>query len=87
MQRKDITQEMVLLACEEFTRENQTGPFTPKPNCIERLRARTGAPEKVLYAAMWREEDRGTIDYGVSVRCAWPTEKGESILAAIRAAQ
>lgn len=38
------------------------------------------APEKVVYAAMERDYLRGYIDFGVSLRTAWVTEKGYEYL-------
>ena len=38
------------------------------------------APEKVVYAAMLREEKKDFIDYGVSIKYAWVTLKGHSFL-------
>jgi len=33
-------------------------------------------PPKIIYAAIQREVDRGYLDYGVSLRTAFLTEKG-----------
>lgn len=41
----------------------------------------TGYPEKVCYAAMERAVDHDLIEYGVSLRTGWLTEKGKSVLA------
>ena len=43
----------------------------------EVLQAETGAPKKVVWAAMQREEDRGFIDCGCSLRGGWLTEEGK----------
>lgn len=40
----------------------------------------TGAPLKVVWAAMRREEDAGHIDCGVNLRGGWLTEKGKQTL-------
>lgn len=42
----------------------------------------TGAPEKVIYRAMERADERGLIDYGVTLRSGWLTDKGRSLIAA-----
>ena len=46
----------------------------------ELLMEQTGQPEKVCYAACERAARRGLIDYGVSLRTGWITEKGKSLL-------
>ena len=51
------------------------------PFPYEALAAATGAPEKVTYAACERAHDRDLIDYGVSLRTGWLTEKGKTLLA------
>lgn len=73
MKRSDITDEQVVRACAEmhsaYTRSS-----------IEILLERTGAPDKVGYAAMARAEERGLIDYGTSLSSAWPTPEGLALL-------
>ena len=58
--RSDITTESVRRACEseKLTIEALRDMY---PRC----------PEKVLYAALWREDDKGNINYGTSIRSAW----------------
>jgi len=46
----------------------------------EILQEVTGQPEKVCYKAMERADDRGLIDYGVSLRTGWITEEGMKLL-------
>ena len=46
----------------------------------EVLQAETGAPLKVVWAAMWREEGKGFVDYGTSLRGGWLTGKGNAKL-------
>lgn len=41
----------------------------------------TGAPPKVVQAAMERAADRGLIDYGVSLRSGWLTPDGLALAA------
>ena len=43
---------------------------------------RTGQVEKVCFRAMERACDRGLLDYGVSLRTAWLTDKGRALLRA-----
>ena len=44
------------------------------------LAERTGQPEKVCYRAMERADRHGLIEYGVSLRTGWLTEKGLALL-------
>lgn len=41
---------------------------------------RTGQPDKVAYAAMARCVKRGYINYGVSIRRPWITDKGRDLI-------
>ncbi len=77
MKRSDITTQMVLEASIQYQREH-------KKFISEILMERTGAPEKVVYAAMDRDDRNGYLDFGVSLRTAWPTEKGMEYLNRIR---
>lgn len=47
----------------------------------ELLVERTGQPEKVCYRACERADDRGLVDYGVSLRSGWLTPRGAALLA------
>lgn len=40
----------------------------------------TNAPEKVAMRAMERAARRGLVEYGVSLRTGWLTEKGKGLL-------
>lgn len=44
------------------------------------LQQRFSAPFKVAWKALERAADRDFIEYGVSLRTAWLTEKGEQLL-------
>ena len=46
------------------------------------LRDLTGEHPKVCMAAMERAERRGLIEYGVSLRSGWLTDKGRALLEA-----
>jgi|TARA_Y100000296_G_scaffold83510_1_gene114528 hypothetical protein len=72
--RSDISTESVLSV---YAR-----PHKDRYPVDEVLQAETGAPNKVVWAAMLREEDRGFIDYGCNLRCGWLTQEGESELLA-----
>ena len=76
MARKNITDLQVLLALEKWKQDNR-GPWA-----YETLAAETGECEKVCYRAMERAYDRGLLDYGVSLRTAWITQKGHDLLQA-----
>jgi hypothetical protein len=69
----DITQQQVL---EAFAKK---GGFRD-----EALIRETGAPPKVVEAAMMREERLGNIDCGVSLRSGWLTNQGKATLAELR---
>lgn len=74
MATKDITDRQV---CEAYRDYNQAeGPF-PYDLLIER----TGECFKVCYRAMERACERDLIEYGVSLRTGWLTDKGKALLA------
>ncbi len=50
------------------------------------LQRQTGAPWKVIDAAMERASDRGLVDYGVTLRSGWLTDKGKALIAPREAA-
>jgi hypothetical protein len=53
-------------------------PHTPWP--YELLMDRTGECFKVCWRAMERACDRDLIEFGVSLRTGWLTEKGEELM-------
>lgn len=70
--RSDISRRTVL---EVYARPSRTrGPAD------EAIMRETGAPEKVVWAAMMREDDLGHIDYGTSLRGGWLTASGVAAL-------
>ena len=75
MKTSDITDKMVCEAVAEY----QSDPYN-KPFPYEIIAQKTGCVEKVAYCAMERADDRGYIDYGVSLRTGWLTEKGKELL-------
>ncbi len=75
MATKDITDRQVCLAVARWNAA-QEGPWP-----YELLMGWTGAPFKVCYRAMERADQRGLLDYGVSLRTAWLTEKGKAEIA------
>lgn len=73
MKRSDITTLDVLKSAKLAYTER-------KGMTWQHIGIRTGAPSKVIYAAMEREYDKGYLECGVSIRTAWLTEKGEEKL-------
>ena len=80
MATKDITDEQVCGAYETYScardvykQSDDYWPYTI-------LEGWTGEPFKVCYAAMERAARRGLIDYGVSLRTGWLTDKGRQLL-------
>lgn len=49
-------------------------------SALATLMQQTGAPEKVVLAAMERAYGRGLIECGVSLGTAWPTSSGREML-------
>jgi hypothetical protein len=75
MAMKDITDLQVVQAQQRW-HDNRQGPWA-----YEILEAETGQPEKVCYKCMERAADRDLLEYGVSLRTAWLTDKGKALLA------
>lgn len=78
MARKDIPDWLVCASCVEFRKRNHLSDNIVF--AIDILMEWTGEPEKVCYAAMERTDDRGYIDYGVSLRTSWVTDEGAELL-------
>lgn len=73
MKRSDISDLTVCKAAEVW---NDSGLF------MDALLVNwTGAPIKVVYAAMSRAYGRGLLECGVSLRTAWLTDSGKALLA------
>lgn len=77
MKRSDIPTKAVLIACHRFHDGDGSAPYKV-------LADKFNAPEKVVYAAMEREDNKGLIDYGVSLRTAWVTPKGYEFLKSVK---
>ena len=78
MARKDVTDRMVCEAyrmCERDRIEDRSKKFP-----YDYLQLMSQQPFKVCYRAMERAEHRGLIEYGVSLRTGWLTEKGLELL-------
>lgn len=87
MARKDIPDWLVVLCAEQMRARWQhlepakiADPRLPWLHLVRRLAFATGQPEKVCYAACERSSRRRLIDYGISVRGAWPTPEGLALL-------
>jgi hypothetical protein len=74
---KDISDIQVLLAQDQW-RKNPAGKFS-----YEILHEQTGYPIKVCYRSLERAYKRGLLEYGVSLRTAWFTKKGDALLKSI----
>ncbi len=75
MARKNITDKQVCEAIRDFKASKFTLDWPYKL-----LAQRTGECEKVCYSAMERTYERNYIEYGVSLRTGWLTEKGKKLL-------
>lgn len=75
MAMKHITDRQVCLAVQAFRDRGLEHPYP-----YEALALETGECEKVCYRAMERADDRGYLNYGVSLRTAWLTEKGVALI-------
>lgn len=75
MGTKDIPDKMVCLAYREFLKAGRDGPWP-----YELLERWSEQPQKVCYRACERAERRGLIEYGVSLRTGWLTEKGKALI-------
>ena len=73
MARKDVTDKRVCEVYQKLEKEMSKFPY-------ELLAKETGQPEKVCYRAMERASDHGLIEYGVSLRTGWLTEKGRNLI-------
>lgn len=85
MSTKDVTDRMVLEAYALKAKQFKESGDYQYP--YETLMARTGECFKVCYRAMERASDRGLIEYGVSLRTGWLTEKGKALLSALEKAK
>lgn len=72
MATKDISDIQVCQA----VREAWAIPVEDRPFDDEHLARCTGQPQKVCYRALERAVRRGLLDYGVSLRTSWLTDKG-----------
>lgn len=71
--RSDITDIDVCLAVEEYQKEKNLYPY-------ELLADKFNCDEKLAYSACERAFNHDLIDYGVSLRTGWLTEKGKQLI-------
>ena len=79
LKRKHVPTYYVLKAYEILQDErgkNNSYVFFP----YQYLSIWTGACDNVCYRAMERDYDNGYIDYGVSLRSGWLTNKGKELI-------
>jgi len=75
MKTSDISDKAVCEAVAQYQASRKPAPFP-----YETLAKQFNCPEKVAYRALERAERHGLIEYGVSLRTGWLTEKGEALL-------
>lgn len=86
MARKDISDAQVVYASSIYNARCWGSSIEmqlrgdPRPFVNEILQQLTGEPIKVCDVAMRRAWTRGFIDWGVSMRTAFPTEEGLAML-------
>lgn len=73
MKRRDISDYEVCKAVAEYQQTKGDFPY-------ETLAEKFNCDEKLAFSACERAERNGLIDYGVSLRTGWLTEKGKSLL-------
>ena len=76
MAMKDISDGLVCLAVYHYKQNFNKEALYP----YEYLQKWSGECFKVCYKCMERACDRGLIEYGVSLRAGWLTDKGKDLL-------
>ena len=79
MKRSDIPTIEVMIAYKQYN-DDRYGDF---PTVI--LMKKFNAPEKLIYSAIQRDYDNDLIEFGVSLRTGWLTDKGLQLLNSIHA--
>jgi hypothetical protein len=74
MKRRDISDLEVCKAVAEYKRTRGDFPY-------EALARKFKCDEKLAFSACERAYRNGLIEYGVSLRTGWLTEKGEGLIA------
>lgn len=78
MATKDISDKLVCMAF-SLSQHSDHKKFP-----YEILAEWTSQPEKVCYRAMERASERGLVEYGVSLRTGWLTEKGKDLIKEVK---
>lgn len=73
-QVKHIPLPLILEACEAWQHRGGPRPFDAIREALP------GAPDKVVFAAMMRQVDRGLLEYGTFPTSPWLTEEGRAYL-------
>lgn len=75
MKRSDISDLEVLIAVDKYNKDpyNELFPY-------EQLAKKFNCDEKLAFSACVRACDKDLIEYGVSLRTGWLTEKGKELL-------
>lgn len=84
MKTADIKTIDVLMVAQMISNRPRDAEETVMP-APELLSAVTGAPAKVAWRALEREERAGRIDCGTSLNFPWVTPKGRQLLAEMEA--
>jgi hypothetical protein len=79
MATKDVPRAVVLQTVADYKKLNTNQQILN--HVVHLLMERTGQCEKVVYAALHRDYAKGYIEYGVSIRRCWLTQKGIDALA------
>lgn len=77
MATKDVPTSMVLQAVTDYKALETMQQVNE--HVVQILMDRSGQCEKVCYSALYRDCTKGLIDYGVSIRRCWLTEKGKNL--------
>lgn len=80
MSMKNITDKQVATAYLNAIKEREKQELPPFTWPVDLLMKETGECEKVCWGAMQRAETRGYIDYGVSLRAGFLTDKGKKLV-------
>jgi hypothetical protein len=76
----DISDRDVCLAYKEYHKRMEKQGYEKPYYPYEFLSKHTGKNEVACFKACERAERRGFIEYGVSLRTGWLTEKGEELI-------
>lgn len=78
MKRSDISDKEVCEAVAYYQKMIHARLDTDFP--YEMLAKKFGCSEKVAFSACERADEHGLIEYGVSLRTGWLTDKGKALL-------